>query len=137
MRTLRPWKLTALVSVLALAGCGISQGQARPPAGWRTPRGEPRPDPAAAKRPSANPPVVFISFDEFSTTSLVDGRGRIDPARYPTFAALARDGNWFPYATASSDQTGRAMGALLTGSLPGRGRPPTYGANPHNLFTLL
>jgi hypothetical protein len=124
VRTFRPSKLIALPFVLALAGCGISQGQARP-------------DPVAAKRPSAHPPVVFISFDEFSTTSLVEERGRIDAARYPNFAALARDGNWFPYATASSDETGRAMEALLTGSLPRRGRPATYGANKHNLFTLL
>jgi Sulfatase len=124
MRTIRPAGLVAVAFVVALAGCGISDGQARP-------------GPVVAKRHQAHPPVVFISFDEFSTISLVDGRGSIDAARYPNYAALARDANWFPYATASSDETGRAMEALLTGSLPGRGRPPTYGANPRSLFTLL
>jgi hypothetical protein len=90
-----------------------------------------------AGRPEAHPPVVIVSFDELSTASLVGGLGRIDARRYPNFAELARDGNWFPYATASSDETGRSMEALLTGTLPPRGRPPTYGANPRNLFTLL
>jgi hypothetical protein len=122
--------LIAFACLAALTGCGISEGQARPePAGHQRP--------GAASRAPAHPPVVFISFDEFSTTSLVDGRGRIDPVRYPSFAALAGDGDWFPYATAASDETGRAMEALLTGSMPGRGRPPTYGANQRNLFTLL
>jgi hypothetical protein len=114
--------LVVVACVAALTGCAIAHRQ-----GSR----------AVVAQPEAHPPVVFVSFDEFSTTSLVDGHGRIDPVRYPNFAALARDGNWFPYATAPSDETGRAMEALLTGTLPVRGRPPTYGANPRNLFTLL
>jgi hypothetical protein len=113
------WAVVA--GVAALAGCA-SAGHANR---------------AHTERAEAHPPVVFVSFDEFSTTSLVDGRGRIDPVRYPNFAALARDGNWFPYATAPADQTGRAMGALLTGNLPDRGTRATYGDNPRNLFTLL
>jgi hypothetical protein len=115
-----PRMLLAAACLAALSGCASADGQA----------------PLAARR-EAHPPVVFIAFDELSTTSLVDARGRIDAARYPNFAALARDGNWFPYATASSDETGRAMESLLTGSVPDRGRPPTYEANPRNLFTLL
>jgi hypothetical protein len=108
-------------SLCLLAGCASSLGSA---------------DLSARARAERHPPVVFVSFDEFSTTSLVDARGGIDRLRYPNFAALARDGNWFPYATAPADETGRAMGALLTGSLPGR-VTPTYRSAPHNLFTLL
>lgn len=118
----KSWRATVVACLVVLSGCSTSQGHAR----------------ISAVRPhEAHPPVVFIAFDEFSTTSLVDAHGRIDAARYPSFAALARDGNWFPYATAPSDETGRAMESLLTGSVPPRGRPPTYGANPRNLFTLL
>jgi sulfatase-like protein len=113
----------AAACLVALAGCTTSS--------------DGKSQPHAAKRHEAHPPVVFIAFDEFSTTSLLDGHGRIDSARYPNFAAVARDGDWFPYATASSDETGRAMGALLTGSLPSRGEPPTYGAHPRNVFTLM
>src|SRR3954451_6086489 len=79
----------------------------------------------------------MIVFDEFPTTSLEDGHGRIDPVRYPAFASLARDGVWFPNATASVDETGRAMESLLTGSLPERKHPVTWHANKRNLFTLL
>ena len=90
--------------------------------------------PASAPR---HPPVVMIVFDEFSTTSLLDRNHRIDPVRYPSFARLAKDGTWFPNATASLDETGRAMRALLTGRNTWRFAKPTYEANPRNLFTLM
>src|SRR4051812_27316224 len=48
--------------------------------------------------PDGPPPVVMIVFDEFPTTSLLDAHGRIDAVRYPNFARLARDANWFPQA---------------------------------------
>jgi sulfatase-like protein len=85
----------------------------------------------------AHPPVVMIAFDEFSTTSLLDARGRVDPVRYPSFARLARDSYWFPNDTASVDETGRAMETILTGNTPARDHPATYAANPRNVFTLL
>jgi hypothetical protein len=91
----------------------------------------------AAPKPAKHPPVVMLVFDEFSTTSLLDGRGHIDAVRYPNFARLARESTWFPYATASLDETARAMRALLTGRNTWRFGHPTYAANPRNLFTLL
>jgi hypothetical protein len=57
--------------------------------------------------------------------------------RYPNFARLARDGTWFPYATASLDETARAMRSLFTGRTTWRFAHPTYSAEPRNLFTLL
>jgi Sulfatase len=83
------------------------------------------------------PSVVLISFDEFSTTSLLDRHGHVDATRYPNFAAFARDATWFPNATASVDQTGRAMEALLSGRLPPKGVRATPRGLPHTLFTLL
>ena len=88
---------------------------------------------AEARRPD----VVMIVFDEFPSVSLLDRHGRVDRVRYPAFASLAAGGDWFPNATASVDETGRAMEALLTGSTPGRRHPVTFEANPRNLFTLL
>jgi hypothetical protein len=111
--------LAALIFTAVLAGCGSAHGAAARPAAPR------------------HPPVIFIAFDEFSTTSLVGADGRIDGVRYPNFAKLAHDGDWFPYATAPADETPRAMGALLTGNLPRRKVKPTYRQMPRNLFTLL
>jgi hypothetical protein len=79
----------------------------------------------------------MIVFDEFSTISLLDAKGEIDPVRYPNFAAIARDGTWFPYATASLDETGRAMRSMVTGTTNWRYATPTYRDNPHNLFAVL
>ena len=89
---------------------------------------------AAAPR---HPPVVMIVFDEFSTVSLLDSHGQIDPVRYPNFAGLARDGTWFPYATASLDETGRAMRSMMTGRDEWQFAPPTLEDTPQNLFTAL
>jgi hypothetical protein len=95
------------------------------------------PESAAGAAAPRHPPVVMIVFDEFSTVSLLDANGDIDPVRYPNFAALAHDGNWFPYATASLDETGRAMRSMFTGQTKSQHAPPTYADNPNNLFVLL
>jgi hypothetical protein len=115
----------ALVGALLLASWVTA---ASPTLGARSP----------ARPAGADPPVVMIVLDEFPTISLLDRAGRIDRIRYPNFAALAGASTWFPYATASVDETGRAMEALLTGNTPPeRRRPATYTENPANLFTLL
>jgi Sulfatase len=110
-------RLTVLAGLLlvALAGCSSS-------------------DPQSAPR---HPPIVMIVFDEFSTVSLLDAHHEIDPVRYPNFAALARDGTWFPYATASLDETGRAMRSMVTGRTEWRFAPPTLKDTPNNLFVAL
>ena len=51
--------------------------------------------PASAQRAAPLPPVVFVLMDEFPVDAL-GGPGRIDAARYPNFAALARTSFWFP-----------------------------------------
>ena len=72
------------------------------------------------------PPVVLITFDAFPTNSLRDANGRIDRARYPTFARLAADSTWYPYATTSLDETGRALRSIFTGRASWRWAKPSY-----------
>ena len=97
-------------------------------------RGLHAPGEAAA---AGRPPVVMIVFDAFPTVSLLNARGRIDRVRYPAFARLAADSTWFPYATTSVDETGRAFREIFTGRTSWRFAKPTYAKHPKNLFTLL
>jgi hypothetical protein len=113
----------AVTLAIALGSCGFGPSSA---SGHR---------PAAST--AAHPPVVMIVFDEFSTTSLLDAHGAVDSVRYPRFAQLARESTWFPKATASLDETGRALRSLFTGSTTARYAQPTYEKNPRNLFTLM
>jgi hypothetical protein len=57
----------------------------------------------------------MIVLDEFSTTSLLDSRHRITRFAIRTSPGSPGDGTWSPNATASLDETGRAMRALPTG----------------------
>jgi hypothetical protein len=83
------------------------------------------------------PPIVFIVFDEFPVTSLMDERRQIDPIRYPNFAALAQDATWFRNATTVSENTTYAVPAMLTGRYPDPTLLPTISDHPDNIFTLL
>ncbi|MDX6490962.1 MAG: hypothetical protein QOD43_1207, partial [Gaiellaceae bacterium] len=50
---------------------------------------------ALAAREHAKAPVILVAFDELPINSLRDSRGRIDPVRFPNFAALAAGSTWF------------------------------------------
>lgn len=84
-------------------------------------------------------PVVLVVFDEFNITALLDEAGRIDPVRFPNFAALAAESWWFQNAVAASVWTERAVPAILTGLQPQPEVPltPTATDHPQNLFTML
>jgi Sulfatase len=128
----------ALSIAAGVAGSCGGGGQASITAGDApTSTASTRADRAAAERAPRHPPIVMLVFDEFSTISLLDAHGRIDPVRYPNFAALAGDSTWFPFATASSDDTGRAMRSMFTGRTLWRYAKPTWSDEPRNLFTLL
>ena len=85
----------------------------------------------------ATPPVVIVIFDQLPLISLLDADGRIDPALYPHFAALASESTWFRNASAIAEYTSFALPAILTGNYPERGRLPVAADYPENLFTLL
>ncbi len=82
-------------------------------------------------------PVVFVIFDEFSLTALLDEHHQIDPIRYPHFAALAQQATWFRNTTTVSNATVHAVPAILTGKYPDSSLLPMAADHPHNLFTLL
>ncbi len=90
--------------------------------------------------PIHNPvPVVLVVLDEFNITALLDSESRIDPVRFPNFAALASQSQWFTNATATYVETAVAVSAILTGRQP-RGDVrlnPTATDHPQNLFTIL
>jgi len=83
------------------------------------------------------PPIIMVVFDEFPVTSLMDENRKIDPVRYPNFAALARDAYWFRNATTVSEKTTLAVPAMLCGSYPDPFKIPTASDYPYTLFTLL
>ena len=94
--------------------------------------------PSTTQARAPRPPVVMIVFDEFPTISLLDRMDHIDAVRYPSFAGLARSSTWFSDATASVDETGRALASLLGGSTsPRRHLPPSFANYPHNVFSVL
>ena len=90
--------------------------------------------PAAIGSPA---PIVFVIFDEFPTTSLMDAEEKIDAERYPSFAALARNATWYRRTTTVAETTSKALPAILTGRYPQPGRLPHAIDYPQNLFTLL
>jgi hypothetical protein len=81
------------------------------------------------------PPIVFVVFDEFPVTSLLDGTGEINRARFPAFAALAREATWYRNAVTVDANTSHAVPALLTGR--NDGGAAILSDHPQNLFTLL
>ena len=81
-------------------------------------------------------PIVFVVFDEFPLTSLLNAEGFIDEKMYPNFARLAQSSDWYRNATTVSSQTPTAIPAIVTGSMPIRGNLPTAQDYPRNLFTL-
>lgn len=83
-------------------------------------------------------PIVFVVFDEFNPTALLNADHRIDEVRFPNFAALASGSHWFPNATGIHKRTLAALPAILGGRIPGNELPPpTYSVYPRNLFTWL
>jgi hypothetical protein len=80
--------------------------------------------------------VVVVLFDELPVTSLMDDRGRVDAARYPAFASLARDSTWFRGAYTIYDSTERAQPAIFDGNYPSKDKLPTSADHPNSIFTL-
>jgi hypothetical protein len=91
---------------------------------------------ASAAGEAPRVPVVLVVFDELPLNSLLDASGRIDAARFPSFARLVRGSTWFSRATTVAEGTTHAVPAILTGRFPRAGEFPTYDDHRQNLFTL-
>jgi Sulfatase len=90
----------------------------------------------AANAPVGRPaPVVMVVFDEFPVISLLDEAGTINEARFPAFAALAREAIWYRNAVTVDANTSHAVPAILTGR--NEGGAAILSSHPRNLFTLL
>ena len=84
------------------------------------------------------PPIVFVVFDEFPTSSLLNGKREIDRDRYPNFARLTQDATWYRNASTVSSQTLWAVPAIVTGKYPVEPNAvPTRRYYPNNLFSML
>jgi hypothetical protein len=93
-------------------------------------------EPVPVRITGALTPVVMVVLDEVPLVSILDETGKIDEARYPHFAALARDGTWFRNATTVSDYTRWALPAIVSGNFPRPDAGPAAADHPNTLFTL-
>ena len=87
---------------------------------------------ASAKRPY----VVLLVMDEFPGDSLLDRHRRIDPVRYPNFAALAADATWFRNAFSVYDSTTKAVPLILDGIKPHKGTAADSSDHPHTIYDM-
>jgi hypothetical protein len=81
-------------------------------------------------------PIIMVVFDEFPLITLLDKDRNIDAARYPTFARLAREWNWYRWASTVAESTEESLSGILTGTYPQAERLPITIHYPKNLFTL-
>lgn len=101
------------------------------------------PWPGAAYVPPAAAPgsratrVVFVVLDELPLATLLGADGGVDPLWFPAFARLSQEGAWYLEARSPSDDTFKALPALLTGTYPKPPKSPWHRDYPANLFTLL
>jgi sulfatase-like protein len=123
----------ALVAAVVGIGLAVIDGAPSRPADARAgAEGGTMPHPVAPPRT-----IVMVVFDELPLTSLLGPGGQIDAERYPSFARLARDANWYRGATAVHDSTALAVPAMLDGRYPRPGLRSDVYSHPGNLFTLL
>jgi hypothetical protein len=90
------------------------------------------PEASAPRRPH----VVLLVMDELPGDSLLDRRGRVDPVRYPNFAALARDATWFRNGYSIYDSTSKAVPLILDGMWPRPGTSPDRRGHPRSVFDM-
>ncbi len=91
---------------------------------------------AVAQAAGNDTPVVLVIFDEVPVSMLMDGSERIDAARFPSFARLARTSTWYRGNTTVADGTFVAVPAILTGERPGEKIDPGRRFK-NSVFTML
>jgi hypothetical protein len=82
-------------------------------------------------------PAVFLVFDELPLTALLRSDLSINRARFPNFARLAAQSDWYRLASSVSAQTTSSVPAMLSGVEPDDQRVPVASAYPSNLFLQL
>ena len=82
---------------------------------------------------SGTVPVVLIVFDEFPIATMMDKHQNIDASRYPNFAELSHEANWYRNATTVSGSTVRAVPAILTGQMPQRMATKSIAGKQHDI----
>jgi hypothetical protein len=92
--------------------------------------------PRPASQPRRRPHAILLVLDEFPSDSLLDAQGRIDPVRYPNFAALAAGGTWFRNAYSVYDSTTKAVPLILDGIRPRPGTSPDRRSHPRTIFDM-
>ena len=92
---------------------------------------------AGAPAFASDPPIVLVVFDELPASSLQRRDGSIDERRFPAFAGLAGESDWYRHAVTVGLQTSKAIPALLTGRHPRPGGTAHYRDHPSNLFSWL
>jgi Sulfatase len=103
----------------------------------RLERPDDRVEPAARhSRSPRRPHAILLVLDEFPSDSLLDEQGRIDPVRYPNFAALAAGATWFRNAYSIYDSTTKAVPAILDGRWPRPGTSPDRRYHPRSVFDM-
>jgi hypothetical protein len=82
-------------------------------------------------------PAVFLVFDELPVTALLRSDLTINRDRFPNFARLAGQSDWYRLASSVSAQTTSSVPALLSGVETDDQRVPVASAYPSNLFLQL
>jgi hypothetical protein len=92
-----------------------------------------------AVRLASKPDIVFLVLDEFPIVSLLTPELEINRLRFPNFARLADQSNWYVAATTGAEVTVDAVPEALTGleAVPDSSELPISSNFPRNLFTLL
>jgi hypothetical protein len=92
---------------------------------------------APERKPPREPHAVLLIMDELPADSLLGAGGRrIDPVRYPNFAALAADSTWFRNAYSVYDSTTKAVPLILDGMHPRPGTSPDRAGHPRSVFDM-
>ena len=94
------------------------------------------PGPRTAAKAGSSP-VVMLVLDELPLATLLDADGAVDAGWFPGFARLSREAAWYREARTVSDDTFKAVPALLTGELPRPPKAPWWKDYPDSIFTRL
>jgi len=80
-------------------------------------------------------PVFLLVFDEFSGLTLQKPDGSLDVSRYPGFAEIARDADYFPNALTTGYHTDISVPSIVSGTLrSGKNKGLAPGENLIELF---